>query len=99
MTGLGWRKPARLQTTAERNDSVGFVVDGRLVARHGYEILNGEAEIGHVTSGSMSPCLNKNIGLGYIRKEYTEPGTNLKIKVRNDFINAEVVKIPFVGKD
>ena len=78
---------------------VGFIVDGRLVARHGYEIFNNGAKIGYVTSGSMSPCLNKNIGLGYVKKEFTEVGTKLNIKVRNDFITSEVVKIPFVGKD
>lgn len=78
---------------------VGFIVDGRLVARHGYEIYSNGAKIGTVTSGSMSPCLNKNIGLGYVEAKYSEPGTKLNIKVRNDFVNAEVVKIPFVGKN
>lgn len=78
---------------------VGFIVEGRLVARHGYEIYSNGTKIGTVTSGSMSPCLNKNIGLGYVEKQYSEPGTKLNIKVRNDFIDAEVVKIPFVGKD
>ena len=77
----------------------GFIVDGRLVARHGYEIYDGNGKIGHVTSGSMSPCLNKNIGLGYVETKYSTAGTKIKIKVRNDFIEAEVVKIPFVGKD
>jgi glycine cleavage system aminomethyltransferase T len=43
--------------------------------------------------------LNKNIGLGYVEKKYSETGTKLKIKVRNDFVESEVVKIPFVGKD
>lgn len=78
---------------------VGFIVDGRLVARHGYEIFSNGTKIGHVTSGSMSPCLNKNIGLGYVQKEFAEPGTKLNIKVRSDFIGSQVVKIPFVGKD
>ncbi len=77
----------------------GFIVNGRLAARHGYEIFDNGSAIGIVTSGSVSPCLNKNIGLGYVRKEYSEPGTKIKIKVRNDFVEAEVVKIPFVGKD
>lgn len=77
---------------------VGFIVEGRLAARHGYEIYYDENKIGFVTSGSISPCLNKNIGLGYVEAKYAEPGTRIKIKVRNDFIDAEVNKIPFVGK-
>jgi glycine cleavage system aminomethyltransferase T len=43
--------------------------------------------------------MNKNVGLGYIQKEYSPPGTRISIKVRNDFIGAQIVKIPFVGKD
>jgi aminomethyltransferase len=77
----------------------GFIVNGRLAARHGYEIYDNGSSIGIVTSGSISPCLNKNIGLGYVKKKYSEPGTKIKIKVRNDFVDAEVVKIPFVGKE
>jgi aminomethyltransferase len=77
----------------------GFIVNGRIAARHGYGIFDKGSNIGHVTSGSISPCLNRNIGLGYVKREYSEPGTKLSIKVRNDFVEAEVVKIPFVGKD
>jgi len=76
----------------------GFIVDSRLVARHGYEIYKDRSKIGHVTSGSNAPVLGKNIGLGYVTKEYSEPGNNIQVKIRNDFINAEVVKIPFVTK-
>jgi aminomethyltransferase len=109
--GLGWiTKPkkgefngkSRVESELANGSArklVGFIVDGRLVARHGYEIYSNGTKIGHVTSGSMSPCLNKNIGLGYVQKEFSEPGTKLNIKVRNDFINADVVKIPFVGKE
>ena len=76
-----------------------FIVDGRLVARHGYEIYNNDgAKIGIVTSGSMSPVLGRNIGLGYVDKAYSELGNIIKIKIRNDFVNSEIVKIPFVGK-
>lgn len=109
--GLGWiTKPKKGEFNGKAKvDSelangsarklVGFIVEGRLVARHGYDIHAEGVKIGTVTSGSMSPCLNKNIGLGYVEKKYSEPGTKLNIKVRNDFINAEVVKIPFVGKE
>lgn len=110
--GLGWiTKPKKgdfngkhkvvseLENGTERK-LVGFIVNGRQVARHGYEIYNDEEnKIGIVTSGSMSPVLNKNIGLGYVEKAYSEPGGTIKIKIRNDFVGSEVVKIPFVAKD
>jgi aminomethyltransferase len=108
--GLGWiTKPKKGEFNGKpKVDSelangsarklVGFIVNGRLVARHGYEIYSDGNKIGHVTSGSMSPCLGKNIGLGYVETKFSAPGSMLKIKVRNDFIDAEVSKIPFVGK-
>lgn len=78
---------------------VGFVVDGRLVARHGHEIYSNGNHIGHVTSGSMSPVLGKNIGLGYVSKEHASPGERIQVKIRNEYVNSEVVKIPFISKD
>ncbi|NOS85694.1 MAG: glycine cleavage system aminomethyltransferase GcvT, partial [Ignavibacteria bacterium] len=109
--GLGWiTKPkkgefngkAKIDSELANGSArklAGFIVEGRLAARHGYEIHADGSKIGHVTSGSISPCLNKNIGLGYVETKYSAPGTKIKIKVRNDLIDAEVVKIPFVGKE
>ena len=77
----------------------GFIVDSKLVARHGYDIYGDGAKTGYVTSGSMSPVLGKNIGLGYVEKKYSEPGSTMQVKIRNDFVNAQIVKIPFVSKE
>lgn len=73
-----------------------FKITGRGVARHGYDIFAGELKIGEVTSGSYSPTLEQGIGLAYLKSEYTEPGTEIEIKVRRRKIKAEVVKGPFV---
>lgn len=78
---------------------VGFIVEGKLPARKGYEIYADSSPKGFVTSGSFSPCLNKNIGLGYIDANYSAEGTYIKIKIRNDFADAQIVKTPFVKKD
>mgnify|MGYP006283233395 CR=1 FL=1 len=73
-----------------------FKITGRGMARHGYDIFAGEVKIGEVTSGSYSPTLEQGIGLAYLKSEYTEPGTEIEIKVRRRKIKAEVVKGPFV---
>lgn len=78
---------------------VGFIINGRLVARHGYEIYNNGSKIGYVTSGNTSPVLGKNIGLGYVSREFSEPGSVIQVKIRNELINADVVKLPFVSKN
>ncbi|RMF59115.1 MAG: glycine cleavage system aminomethyltransferase GcvT, partial [Calditrichaeota bacterium] len=48
---------------------MGFVVEGRLIPRHGYGVTKDGQTIGQVTSGAFSPILEQNIGLAYISKE------------------------------
>ena len=76
---------------------VGFIVDNRRVPRHGYEIYNVQEElIGEVTSGTLSPSLEKPIGMGYVKYEYRKSGTKLKIKTGKKFLDAEIIKLPFL---
>lgn len=75
----------------------GFVLTGRGIPRHGYELINHDGDIiGHVTSGTMSPVLKKGIGMGYVDKEYSAFGTEIFVKIRNKSIPAEIVKMPFI---
>ena len=67
------------------------------IPRHGYDLVNSEGSvIGNVTSGTMSPVLNKGIGMGYVAREYSAFGTQVFVKIRNKAIAAEIVKIPFI---
>jgi aminomethyltransferase len=75
----------------------GFVMQERGIPRHGYKLVNSEGSIiGKVTSGTMSPVLNKGIGMGYVAKEYSAFGTQIFVKIRNKNIPAEIVKLPFI---
>ncbi|MCD6355444.1 MAG: glycine cleavage system aminomethyltransferase GcvT [Prolixibacteraceae bacterium] len=75
----------------------GFIMLERGIPRHGYELVNSEGSIiGTVTSGTMSPVLNKGIGMGYVAKEYAAFGTQIFVKIRNKTIPAEIVKLPFI---
>jgi aminomethyltransferase len=75
----------------------GFVLLEKGIPRHGYELVDSQGSvIGQVTSGTMSPVLNKGIGLGYIAKEYAAFGTGIYVKIRNKTIPAEIVKLPFI---
>tara|TARA_Y100000589_G_C27185493_1_gene642481 strand:- start:853 stop:1935 length:1083 start_codon:yes stop_codon:yes gene_type:complete len=75
---------------------VGFEILDRGIARNGYTILNeNDEEIGFVTSGTMSPSLQKSIGMGYVNSEYAKSDTKLYIQIRNKKIKALVVKLPF----
>jgi aminomethyltransferase len=75
----------------------GFVLLEKGIPRLGYELVDSNGSvIGQVTSGTMSPVLNKGIGLGYIAKEYAAFGTGIYVKIRNKTIPAEIVKLPFI---
>ncbi len=75
---------------------IGFVLEGRSIARHGFAIESPGGEvIGEVTSGGYSPTLNKSIGMGYVKTQYAEPGTELVIKIRSKPVPGKVVRLPF----
>eukprot|EP00933_Yihiella_yeosuensis_P019980 TRINITY_DN1610_c0_g2_i1.p1 TRINITY_DN1610_c0_g2~~TRINITY_DN1610_c0_g2_i1.p1 ORF type:complete len:445 (-),score=120.39 TRINITY_DN1610_c0_g2_i1:207-1490(-) len=66
-------------------------------AREGADIeLPDGTVVGKVTSGSMSPCMKKNISIGYIEKPYNKQGTDLQVVVRGKKYPAKVTKMPFV---
>ncbi|MCB2230872.1 glycine cleavage system aminomethyltransferase GcvT [bacterium] len=72
-----------------------FEAEGKSVPRHGFLIMNGDDEVGHVTSGTFSPSLQKPIALGYIQRELGKIGTSVEIDIRGKRLPATVVKPPF----
>jgi aminomethyltransferase len=74
---------------------VGFAMVGRGIPRHGYPISVDGAVVGAVTSGSFSPTLNANIGLGYVPPELAKIGTELQIGIRGNNVSARICKTPF----
>jgi aminomethyltransferase len=75
---------------------VAFELDERGIPRQGYDIVDGNGNIiGNVTSGTMSPSLNKGIGLGYVPSIFKDPGTQIQIQIRKNAVPATIVKLPF----
>ena len=56
----------------------------------------GETLIGHVTSGTFSPCLKAPIAMGFVATEHSKPDTEIMLKIRNKMQKATVTKMPFV---
>jgi len=67
------------------------------IPRQGYTLTdeNGE-KIGEVTSGTMAPSLNKGIGMGYVKKDFSLPESEVFVEVRGKSLKAQVVKPPFL---
>lgn len=75
---------------------VGFKMTERGIPRSHYPIQADGRTIGHVTSGSMSPTLGENIGLGYVETGYAPVGTRIAVEIRGKGTGAQVVRTPFV---
>jgi aminomethyltransferase len=78
---------------------VGFEMLDRGIPRSHYELCTADGtHLGEVTSGTQSPTLSKGIGMGYVPSDYSKPGTEIFVKVRDRLLKAQVVKLPFVKK-
>ena len=74
---------------------VGLEMVDRGIPRTHYALqINGEA-VGEVTSGSYCPSLDKNLGLGFVKTEFSEAGREVDVMVRNKPKKAVIVKKPF----
>lgn len=75
---------------------VGFEMTGRGIARHGYPLVSQAGEtIGICTSGSPSPSLGTNIGLGYVPSSLAALGSEFNVDCRGKLISAKTVQTPF----
>ena len=78
---------------------VGFEMIGKDIARDHYPVFLYGREAGHVTSGSPSITLKKNIGLAYLPSEHASIGTTFHVSVRNKLAEARVVRTPFYKRE
>ncbi|KAM8754170.1 aminomethyltransferase, mitochondrial [Acanthopagrus schlegelii] len=75
---------------------VGLVSTGPPVRQH-TPILSPDGKvIGEVTSGCPSPCLKKNVAMGYVDAAFAKNGTAIQVEVRKKAVPATVSKMPFV---
>ncbi|MCH8195332.1 MAG: glycine cleavage system aminomethyltransferase GcvT [Chloroflexi bacterium] len=65
------------------------------VPRSGHPIVHQSKTVGRVTSGSYSPCLKTNIGMGYVPADLARSGGSLTVSVRDAAVAVELVDLPF----
>lgn len=106
--GLGWITKFTKDFTArnileqQKADGVsrkliGLEMVDKGIPRHGYQLQDIQGnEIGHVTSGTQAPSLNKAIAMAYIQKEFADEGNTVFVSVRDKALKATVVKMPFL---
>lgn len=75
---------------------IGFVSTGPCPRSHTPIMSYEGSNIGEITSGCPSFCLNKNISMGYVPAELSKIGTKVNFCIHKKLIPGEVAKMPFV---
>ena len=73
----------------------GLVLEGRRAARQGMAVLQGDTQVGTVTSGCFSPTLDKSIAMAVVDVQAREPGTTLSIDLGRTTVAATTTPLPF----
>jgi aminomethyltransferase len=74
---------------------VGLEIEGKRPAREGSKVLQDGREIGWVTSGTVTPTLNRAVAMAYVDPAYTEAGKQCEVDIRGKPAAARVVPLPF----
>jgi aminomethyltransferase len=72
-----------------------FLIEGAGIARQGNPVVGG----GEVTSGTMSPCLERGIGMAYLPAGKAAPGTAFEIDVRGRTRSAVTAEKPLYRRE
>ena len=106
--GLGWitklkkqsfiAKDVLLKVKSEglKRKLVPIITEEKTFPRKGYDLTAGGGKIGILTSGTVSPILDKAIAMGFVETKFSDEGTVLNILIRGREIPAKVTKLPFV---
>ena len=70
-------------------------IEGKAFPRPGYELFDGDDKLGAITSGTVSPILEKPIALAYLPIHKTKIGSKVEVVIRKNRFDAVVVKPPF----
>ena len=78
---------------------VGVKPGGKIIAREGVKIFSKDnKEIGSITSGTFGPSVNSPIAMGYVKLNFSKPGTEVLLEVRGKKYEANIFELPFYKK-
>ena len=79
---------------------IGIKPEGKIIAREGVKIFSkADEEIGSITSGTFGPSVNGPIAMGYVKLNFSKPGTKVFLEVRGKKYEAKVSQLPFYKKN
>lgn len=94
---LGKQALDSIRATEKYRHEYGIILKDKGIAREGYLVFQNEKQIGIVTSGTLSPTLNKAIAIVLVEKKLKE-GDSVEVKIRQNLSSAQVVNLPFYSQ-
>lgn len=89
----------KINADGPRRKLIGLVLEGRRIARQGASVLVGDQAVGEVTSGTLSPTLEKSIAMAYLEADRSSSDANLTVDLRGTRVGATVVPLPFYKRE
>jgi len=78
---------------------IGVKPQGKIIAREGVKIFSKDnKEIGSITSGTFGPSVKGPIAMGYVKLNFSKPGTKVLLEVRGKKYDATISELPFYKK-
>ena len=75
----------------------GIALDGTTVPSSGATVRAAGRDVGRVTSAAVSPRMGRAIALGYLHRDFLEPGTRVEVVDGEQELGGEVHTLPFLG--
>ncbi len=92
---IGYDELKRQREEGVQKTRIGIVMIDRGIPRDPYPVLFKGELIGEVTSGVMSPLLQKGIGLAYVKPGLVSSGDLVEVDIKGRLRKAEVTGWPF----
>lgn len=95
--GTFWGSEAltAIQKETPQKVRIGLELEGKRIAREHYPVTVDGQSVGEVTSGTLSPTLEKPIAMAYVPPDYAAVGTKLAVEIRGKEAPAKVIPLPF----
>jgi aminomethyltransferase len=74
---------------------MGFEIEGRGIARQGFNVLFEGSDAGVVTSGTFAPSLKRSLAMALVSSSVPANGEDFAIEIRGKAARAKRVELPF----
>jgi folate-binding protein YgfZ len=77
---------------------VGLRINRAELPESGDLISSAGRQVGRITSAVWSPTLSTGLALGYVHRDFVEPGTGVEIQGSKGALSATVAALPFISR-